>query len=329
MKVLIASVMLILLPLSSLNAQTGEHFSPSGKITGLLFANYHTTFTGNENSSAFEVNRSYLGFDYRFSENFSSRVMVDGMTQTVDGKQYYSLYLRNAYLQYTNGPLMVKGGLIGSEQISVQEKLWNYRFITKPLADRAEMLYSVDLGIAARMEFSDAVSVDMAVTNGRGFKNLGADGSYRLSGGISVRPVRNLLLRGYYDIMGPTGRIEQTASITAAYTGTRFTAGSELALQANHLLNDGDDFAGLNLFTSFRCSERVSLFARIDKIFSATPAGYDEPWNITGDGVSIFGGFDYSPVAGVRLAPNISVFLPDDPAGDTKYIFGLNLEARF
>ena len=66
-----------------------------------------------------------------FSKTIMSRVMYDGMTQTVNGKIISIGYLRNAYLQYDNGKLTLRGGLIGVEQISMAEKFWNYRYITK------------------------------------------------------------------------------------------------------------------------------------------------------------------------------------------------------
>jgi hypothetical protein len=59
-----------------------------------LFANYHTTFTDGTNSSAFEVTRSYFGYDFSFSKEISSRVMYDGTTEVINGKTIYSGYLR-------------------------------------------------------------------------------------------------------------------------------------------------------------------------------------------------------------------------------------------
>ena len=61
-------------------AQEIDQFKPSGKIFGLLFADYHTTFSDGKNISVFEITRSYLGFDYSFSKTIMSRVMFDGMT---------------------------------------------------------------------------------------------------------------------------------------------------------------------------------------------------------------------------------------------------------
>ena len=111
---------LIFLLLSALfdmpvQAQDSDQFKPSGKIFGLLFTDIHTTFSEGE-ISGFEITRSYLGFDFSFSKTIMSRVMYDGMTQTVNGKIMSIGYLRNAYLQYDNGSLTLRGGLIGAEQ---------------------------------------------------------------------------------------------------------------------------------------------------------------------------------------------------------------------
>ena len=67
----------------SAGAQQTEEFKPSGKLFGLLFADFHNTSTGGENVNVFQVTRSYFGYDYGFSKTFSSRIMFDATTQTV------------------------------------------------------------------------------------------------------------------------------------------------------------------------------------------------------------------------------------------------------
>ncbi len=95
----------------SAGAQETEEFKPSGKLFGLLFADYHNTFSGGDSVTVFQVTRSYLGYDYAFSKTVSSRVMFDATTQTVSGKVMITGYLRNAYLQYDDGKFTLRGGL--------------------------------------------------------------------------------------------------------------------------------------------------------------------------------------------------------------------------
>jgi hypothetical protein len=107
---------------------------------------------------------------------------------------------------------MIQGGLIGTEQISMMEKIWGYRYVTKPPIDYSGMIQAADLGgnsgICRRIP-----DLDLSVTNGRGFKDIAANGTYRISAGFTLTPAENMLVRGFYDMMGPSGRMQRTASI--------------------------------------------------------------------------------------------------------------------
>ncbi len=316
----------LLLPVQ---AQESDQFKPSGKIFGLLFADYHTTFSGGENVPVFEITRSYLGFDYNFSKTIMSRVMYDGMTQVVNGKIISVGYLRNAFLQYDNGNLTLRGGLIGVEQFSMADKFWNYRYITKTPIEYSAMIFSVDLGLMAKYQVAEAVSIDIGLLNGRGYKDVAPDTTMKLITGITVKPAKNFLFRGYYDAMGPGGERQMTISFTGAYLGPVFSLGAEYFRQNNHLTEVGENYSGVSIFTAAKIAEKFSVFARYDNIGSVTLEGETDPWNLGKDGINLFIGFDYSPVKNVRISPNFIGFVPDDENADFAGTVGLNVEARF
>ena len=331
MKIKLLPVILIVYALTSatVTAQQSEDFKPGGKLFGLLFANYHTSFSGGENNAAFEVTRTYLGFDYLFSEKISSRIMYDGTTEVINGKTIYSAYLRNAYLQYNDGRFLLRGGLIGAEQISVMDKIWGYRFVTKPPIDYTGMIQAADLGVMTIFNAGKKVTFDLALTNGRGYKDIAPNGTVRLTSGVSITPVKNLMIRGYYDMMGQQDRMQRTASITAAWIGTEFTAGAEYLRQDNHLMVDGNNYSGFSVFTRVSLSEKVSLFARYDNISSVIPPEETAPWNIEKDGSYLFAGIAFSPVRNVRISPNFIGYIPSSDESDMVSTIGLNIEARF
>jgi hypothetical protein len=325
------TLLVILVTLSALlaSAQTDDKFKPCGRILGLLFADFHTTFSGEINSSAFEITRSYLGFDYSFSQKFSSRMLYDATAETIDGKTLYSGYLRNAYLQYINSFITLRGGLIGAEQLSVIDRIWDYRYITKPTIDYSSMVYSADLGITTKLKAADQLVIDLSVTNGRGYKDISPDGTYRIAGGVTITLLKNLIVRGYGDMMGPSGRMQWTTSVTGAYVSKVFTAGAEYLRQNNHSMNEGYDYSGLSIFTAVKLTDRISLFARYDSITSVAPEGASEPWNIANDGTRLFTGIDFSPARNVRISPNFIGYMPSDHNSDFTGTIGLNVEARF
>jgi hypothetical protein len=310
-------------------AQDTAQFKPSGKIFGLLFTDVHTTFSGGDKVSGFEITRSYLGFDFSFSKTIMSRVMYDGMTQTVNGKIMSIGYLRNAFLQYDNGRLILRGGLIGAEQLSMADKFWNYRYITKPAVDYSGMVYSVDLGLMAKYRIIDEVTVDIGLLNGKGYKDVAIDTALKFVSGITFNPAKNIMFRGYYDIMGSGNDKQMTFSVTGAYMGPVFSIGAEYLRQNNHMRTAGEDYSGISIFSAVRVAEKFSIFARYDNLGSVIVDGETDPWNLGKDGTSLFMGFDYSPVKNVRISPNFIWFTPDDTEADNTGTVGLNVEARF
>lgn len=310
-------------------AQQSEEFKPSGKLFGLFFADFHNTSSGGDNINVFEVTRSYLGYDYGFSKTVSSRVMFDATTQTVGGKVIMTGYLRNAYLQYDDGKFTLRGGLIGAEQISMADKFWGYRYITKPLIDYSGMIFSADIGIMAKYKAADILTLDLAVVNGRGFKDLAPNNTLKLLTGFTLTPAKNFMFRGYYDVMGQGDRNEWTGSLTGAYIGNTFTLGAEYLMQKNHVMASGDNYSGFSIFTALRFAEKYSVFGRYDNIGSVIPAGDTEPWNLTKDGSNLMLGIDYSPAKNVRISPNFIGFFPNDDGADFVGTVGLNVEAKF
>jgi len=329
MKSLSVALGILMLMTVSAAAQESDEFKPSGKFFGLLFSNYHTSFSGGENNSAFEVTRSYFGYDYSFSKEISSRIMYDGTTEVINGKTIYSGYLRNAYLQYDNKKFMIRGGLIGAEQIAMMDKIWGYRFVTKPPIDYSGMIQAADLGIMTKVYAGELLQLDLSVTNGRGFKDIVANGTYKLSTGFTLTPVENILIRGFYDMMGPSGSMQRTASITAAWMGPKFNAGAEYFRQDNASMTDGRDYSGISVFARVPLSEKVRLFARYDNISSVTMPGDEDPWNANRDGSYIFAGIDFSPARNVRISPNFTGYLPSDGGNENVSTIGLNIEAKF
>jgi hypothetical protein len=138
-----------------------------------------------------------------------------------------------------------------------------------------------------------------------------------------------VILRGYYDMMGPSGNMQRTASIIGAWNGPKFSAGAEYISQVNNKMTSGYDYSGISFFTSLQLSEKISLFARYDDLSSVVPAGLTEPWNLAKDGSNFFFGVDYSPVRNVRLSPNFGGFMPDDANASFAGTVGLSVEARF
>jgi hypothetical protein len=255
--------------------------------------------------------------------------MFDGFTQVINGKMMITGYLRNAYIQYDNGKLLMRGGLIGSEQLSNAERFFNYRYIARPTMDYAQMVFPVDLGFLPRYKVADFLTIDMSVINGKGYKEITPDTTLKFVTGATISPVKNLFFRLYYDLMGPSGGRQSTYSISGAYTGKTLSFGAEYLAQSNHLMTSGENYSGISIFSALRLVEKFSAFARYDYIVSVIPEGETEAWNLKNDGTRFSLGFDYSPAKSVRISPNFIGFIPEDEEAAFVGTVGINVEARF
>jgi len=309
-------------------AQPAEEFKPSGKPIVLVFANIHNTFSDGGNATSFEINRAFLGYDYSFSKTFSARVIYEATAQTVPSGIMMMGYLRNAYLQYDNGKLLVRGGIITPEQMIVWERFWNYRFIVRPFIEEAGMTVASDLGITVKYKASDILTFDFSATNGRGISSLASDSSFRYDAGITLQPVKKVLFRAYGDIEHNNKNSQSTLSFSGVYLGEKFTAGGEYYFQRNHFNVYDHDYTGYAVFTSVKLKEKVSFFVSYNDLFSEVQNGETDPWNTLKDGSRVVLGVDFRPVKGVRLAPNFKYFMPDASGAKGIGIIGFNVEGR-
>jgi hypothetical protein len=316
------------IPVLRTTAQDTVKFKPSGKPVFLIFANVHTTFADNKNLTAFELTRGFLGYEYSFSKKISGKILYDATSQTVNSTLIMQGYLRNAYLQYDNGKVLIRGGLISPEHLAVVDRLFNFRYLTRPLIDLTGMTYAADLGAFIRYKPLDMVAFDFSVTNGRGYKDLAADSTFRYTTGITLVPIKNLTVKGYFDIMPDNKASQWTAGLISAYNGRNFSLGAEYYFQKNHLYSKGDDYTALGFFGSYSFNEKFALFVRYDDIFSVTPEGETTAWNVAKDGKTALIGIDFIPVKGVRIAPNISYIISDVSGSANRTVAGINIEVK-
>jgi hypothetical protein len=99
--------LILLTSLQSLFAQdTIKKFVPGGKPLATVFFNYHYDLTKDaQKKSQFELLRSYLGYNYNFSEKFSTRVIMDvGFEEKIDSKgktnTSFTAFLKIASLEW-------------------------------------------------------------------------------------------------------------------------------------------------------------------------------------------------------------------------------------
>lgn len=304
-----------------------EDFTPSGKPLMRIFTNYHSSFSDGKTNSAFEVDRVYLGYEYDFSKNFSAKANID-IGDPGAGKLQMTAYLKNAFLKYQTKKFTASFGLISTNQFSVQENFWGYRYIEKSFQDAYKFNSSADLGVSATYKFNAVLSADMIIANGEGYKNLQNDSVFRTGFGLTIKPLKNLTTRIYYDYSTK----ENTQSSIAAFAGyatSNFSLGVEYNKMLNSDFEENHDLNGTSVYITLKASKKLNLFARFDQLMSNTISGDLNDWNIAKDGQLYIAGLEYNAVKGVKLAPNFKGWNPADPNSKFVSTFYLNCEIKF
>jgi len=326
-KAVLTTLVVLSIALIAMSQETKEVFKPHGKPIIRVFSNAHTTFADGESKSAFELTRVYLGYEHFFSENFSGTVVYD-VGNPGAGKLQMTAFVKNAFLNYKHNNLSVDFGLIPTTQFKVQENFWGYRYMEKVFQDAYDFASSADLGTSVTYRFNSILSADVALYNGEGYKKLQSDDFMKSAIGLTITPVKQIVLRGMVDFMG-----KDSAQITyAGFVGfktNKISIAAEYNYQKNHLMIDGRDYFGPSFYATYVASKKVKLLARYDDLQSNTPSGKTENWNLANDGQLIMAGVEYSPVSGIKLTPNYRGWNPANEIAPYVSTIMLNCEIKF
>jgi hypothetical protein len=308
-KLSIAALLIIVTGIKAQEATTTEEFVPSGKPSVRIFTNAHSTFIDGYNTSAFQIQRAYFGYSHNFSENFSTKIILDVGDPGI-GKLQMTAFLKNAELTYKKNKFTSKIGVIGLYGFKLQEKHWGYRYLYKSFQDEHRFGSSADLGVSFAYKFSNAISVDLMILNGEGYKVIQTDDTYKGAFGVTITPVKNLNIRAYYDLMSKEVA-QQTLALFAGYKADKFKIGAEYNYQKNHFIIEDHDFSGASIYSTVSVANKFNIFGRFDNLTSTTIEGDTDPWNISKDGQQYILGFEYNPVKGVKIAPNFQGWSPN------------------
>jgi hypothetical protein len=310
------------------SAQTDSTFTPYGKPFALIFSDVNYTLNKEGNSKAFELTRAFLGYEYFFSKNITSKINIDLADPGV-GELKMTAVIRNAFVQYKSNIFSARIGMIDVDQFSLQQAQWGYRYLYKSFQDAYKFGPPSDLGVAFEYSPAKIISFDLSVLNGEGYKKVQLDSIFKTTLGITFKPFRGFFLRGYYDIM-KTNYAQSSIALTAGYTINRFKTGVEYNMQKNTDMINGEDHSGISVYASLGLAEKFSIFTRYDYLKSAFPDDMPETGDIIrNDGQLFIAGFDYTPIRGVKIAPTYFGYAPEDKSLSFTSRIGLYLEVKF
>ncbi|MBU2651665.1 MAG: porin [Bacteroidetes bacterium] len=306
-----------------------EEFLSFGKPLLTLYSDFYAGISPGNSQSAFEVKRAYFGYEYYLSPEFTLTAKLD--IGSPDDVSEYSLlrryaYFKNACITYTKGKIKSSFGIIDLLQFKYQEKYWDHRYVFKSFQDEYRFGSSADLGWNIVYEISDWILADMTIMNGEGYTQLQNDYTYKGGWGTTLKPLKGLSLRIYYDLAAKDVK-QSTMSLFLGYEyKTRFRIACEYNYKWNENYMKEYDRYGYSVYGLWNILPRLQIFGRYDMVKSNMLAGDDYPWNLARDGSTLIGGVQYSPLPKVRFALNYQDWYPYAKNAENEAYIYLNLE---
>lgn len=308
-----------------------EEFKPHGNPILKIYTNFHAGISeGNENAG-FEIKRAYFGYMYNISRHFEVALKLD-IGSPNDASEYSLLrrfaYFKNAYLKYRWKNLTTQFGIIDVFQFSEQEVYWAHRYINKSFMDEYRFGPKADLGWNISYKFNDFIHADFGIYNGEGYTKLQADDAFKGGLGISIFPLKGVIVRIYGDMI-KKGVYQQTLAGFIGYRfEDKFIGGAEYNYQFNFNYVEGQNKYGYSLYGSYYFIPKWQVFARFDQVYSNMPGDFDEPWDLASDGSTLTGGVEYSPIRQVKIALNYQDWVPYASNLNNQAFIYLNFEYK-
>ena len=255
-------------------AQEAKSAEPKSKAIVQTFGNFNADFSKGAESLGFELERAYLGYEYKLDDGLSVKTVMD-IGQSGDVSDYHRIaYVKNALVQWKTGNLTLNGGMISTTQFNFQEKFWGYRYVMKSFQDLYKFGSSADLGISAAYKATEWLSADAIIVNGEGYKKIQKGTGLCYGLGATLTPVKGLQVRLYGGVNeGATSAdVDQwNAATFVGYKGKDFSVGAEY----NYMDKAGNAQSGYSVYTSVNVSKTAAVYARWDELFAGNTASTD------------------------------------------------------
>ncbi len=330
-----------------------EEFKSSGKVWGYTFGDYayklkaDSAKRGNaqysalpENYNSFNFRRIYLGYDYQFTSDISSQIILahesnfeaeEENSTLLPGKNR-GIIIKAMNLQFKN--IIPRASIVAGQQSTptfsrLSESYWGYRSIEKTLIDMHGISGSTDLGIGVfgKIGKAENVGYDLLVGNSNGTKLENNSFKKIYTSLYAFFLDKKLVVQGNYEhdrkALDPVRKDFTTLKVFVGYKTPETSIGLEAfkqmqTNQSTFLQGTTPSFdtayadaqaEGISLFANQQISgEKFRLFARFD-LFNPDVAYRDNrnylPGYKTNKVYFATLGLDYSPYKNIHLMPNI------------------------
>ena len=302
-------------------AQDAKPEEPKGKAIVQVFGNLNAGFSGGDANVGFDLERSYIGYEYKLGQGLSVKGVMDiGKSNDVSDYQRIA-YIKNAQISWKSGHWKLSGGLISTIQFNMQEKFWGYRYVLKSFQDEYKFGSSADLGISAAYQFNDNFMMDAIIVNGEGYKKIQKDNGLNYGLGLTLTPAKGFQIRLYGGLneSGEQGK-ENIVNMAAfvGYKSDKFAIGAEYNKMWNASYKEGQDQYGYSVFASAKLDKKTEVYARFDDLCSK------DDWNKAKDEQAAILGAQFKLGKYVKMAPNFRMSMPKADGLDNRYSAYIN-----
>ena len=305
--------------------------APTLSVSGVGYAAWNFNLSGSQHVNAFDVSRSYVNLNAKFSGGVSTRVTSD-VYRNADGSLGYRL--KYGYVAYAPGAGAVtyKFGLVQTPWLSREEDLWGYRMQGSMALDRNKYLTSADFGISADTKVGGKLDLNFAIVNGEGYAKAEGDdrkdfqvrASYLVSATDDNSATGGFRISGYAGIGKPTSGGERTRYVgMVSYASKQFTLAGEYALATDSTHGQGavpgpaiaaaPEAKGsvISAFGVYHLTNsKVALIGRVDIVDPNTDVSNDK-------NTRIIAGASYQVSPNLRLLGDVDLLSHEagDPSG--------------
>ena len=327
------------------STKTKEEFNPSGKIWGYTFGDYayklhaDSAQRGNvqysrlpKNYNSFNFRRIYLGYDYQFTPNISSQLLLahESSFEANSGNpdvltdNNRAVYIKAMNIRFKN--VIPRATIIAGQQATptfatLGDAVWGYRSVEKTIADMRSVSSSTDLGIGVfgKIGKNENVGYDVLIGNSNGAK-LENNNFKKIYTSLYVYLFdKKLVIQGNYEhdrtALSPVHQDISTFKAFAAYKTSSTTIGIEAfrQLKTNNTLADSVYTnvipSGISFYVTQQLAKnKLNFFVRAD--FYNPDSEFEKGKNYTtGYNINkeIFAttGLDFVASKNVHIMPNL------------------------
>ena len=291
--------------------------SSNGQAIVQVFGNFHTGFGHDNDDRGFELDRSYLGYQYNLGKGIQIKGVMD-IGQSDDVNDYHRIaYIKNAQISWKTGNWTLNGGLISTTQFNMQEKFWGYRYVMKSFQDLYKFGSSADLGLSLSYKFNDWLSADAIVVNGEGYKKVQKNDGLQYGMGATITPVKGIYMRVYYGLNEAAEKgleDKQNLATFIGYKNNGYSLGAEYNLYKNDANLKGADLYGFSIYGSAKLGNKTEIYVRYDDLSSK------DDWHKEKDESALLAGLQFKLGDYVKIAPNFRMEMPKQDGMSNRYM---------